>query len=81
MIILQKKIKKLDKIIYTISFNYTNIEGIVLYDNTIIISGCKKIIQSFTNFINGKLFLDNNKNEVTTEAINSENSKMSHDIV
>ena len=36
MIILQKKIKKLDKIIYTISFNYTNIEGIVLYDNTII---------------------------------------------
>ena len=39
-----KNIKTTGDNIYTITFNYTNMTGVVLYDNTIIIQKCKKLI-------------------------------------
>ena len=80
-----KKVKACGGKIYTITFNYTNPLGVVLYNNTIVIDKCKKtnyysinttdiIIESYNNFIKGVLFNNSVLNELAQEAIASSDS-------
>ena len=79
-----KKIKAYGDTIYTITFNYTNIAGVVLYDNTFIIQKCKKInyystntdkimLKSFNDFVKGNLFAFSVQNQLAQQAIASGN--------
>ena len=74
------KVKACNGIVYTITFNYTNTQGVVLYNNTIIIKNCKKIndysnnineqiLKSFNSFVKGDLFVDSIQNELVKAAI------------
>ena len=78
-----KKIKAYGDTIYTITFNYTNIAGVVLYDNTFIIQKCKKInyystntdkimLKSFNDFVKGNLFAFSVQNQLAQQQLSQQ---------